>query len=99
MYVSSLRFSDAERERGRTLAERCGDCAVTLGDLGETAALPDDSLGALVAARVGAQADSDRVSALAYARTAAVAEVWGGDPAVELTRTLGKTNAGISEAV
>lgn len=101
LYVTSLRHTDAERARGGAiLKERCPDCAITIGDLGETAGVSDDSLTALLAARLGSlPADSDRVAALAYARTAAAAEVWGGDPAVELTRTLSKATAGVAEAV
>src|SRR2546427_124098 len=45
LYVSGLRYSDAERERGgQVLRERCAACQQLVSDLAETAGLSDDSL-------------------------------------------------------
>ena len=100
LYVTSLRHTDSERTRGRRIVEaRCeGGCMVTLGDLSATAGLSDDSLAARLVSGMGVRSDSGE-PALAFARIAAAAEVWGGDPAVNLEIKLGKAYAGAAAAV
>jgi len=101
LYVSGLRYTDAERERGgQVLRERCAACQQLVSDLAETAGLSDDSLSGLLAGRLGgAPGDSDRVAAVAFARTAAASEALGGDRQVEVARTVAKTTEGVSGAV
>jgi high-affinity iron transporter len=100
LYVSGLRYADAERARGDSLLRaRCPECLSGLSDVTETAAVSDDSLRALVAGKVGGTpSDSDLTAMTAFARTAAAAEALGGDRKVEVARTLSRTREGLDRA-
>lgn len=97
LYVSGLRYSEAERTAGREwITAACPDCLVTLSDPAALLSVADDSLAALVAAGAAAPAPPE---AVAFARTAAAAEVLGGDAALagrRVARTVGRM---IDEAV
>ncbi|MBI4503880.1 MAG: cytochrome c/FTR1 family iron permease [Gemmatimonadetes bacterium] len=101
LYVSGLRFSDAERARGDSiLRSRCDSCRTFLSDLSGTAELTDDSLKRVMAGQMnGIPNDTDAVAVVAFARTAAAAEALGGDRMMEVARTLERTGEHLDQAV
>lgn len=101
LYASSLRYGDAERGRGeRVLRERCRPCLVSVSGFPETAGSSDDSLAVLLAGALQRTPDDSLVrDAVAYARTAAAAEVLGGDRSLRAARTVAETRRGVEVAV
>ena len=101
LFASGLRYSQPQRDRGGVLlTERCAACLETIGDFAATAGASDDSLVALLTPRLGPTllSESDRTAVAAYARTAAAAELLGGDPVFVMNRTLAQTINGLNEA-
>ena len=101
LYASGLRYTGAERARGEaTLRARCPACLATVSGFVETAPVSDDSLGALLRGSLDLPpGDSLLRDVVAFARTAAAADVLGGDAALLAGRTLRETRAGVAVAV
>ncbi len=101
LYVTSLRYAEADRARGDTLVRaQCAECLSVLSDISETASLTDDSLRALLAGHfTSPPAPADLHAMTAFARTASAAEALGGDRSVELARTLKRTGQELDRAL
>jgi high-affinity iron transporter len=101
LYASGLRYTDAERAAGeKLLKERCGACLPLLSGFSETARWSDDSLAALLSARLrNTPADSMIRDAVAYGRTASAAELLGGDRRMLASRTFKETRDGVAVAL
>ncbi len=101
LYASGLRYGDGERRRGeQLLRERCPQCLVAVSGFGQTARLSDDSLAVLLAGELQRNPDDSLVrDAVAYARTAAAAEMLGADRRLLAARVVGQTRRGVESAV
>lgn len=87
LYASLLRHGSADRRRGATLlAAACAACDLWISDFSETSRLGDDSLAALVGARLGQESVAPDV--VAYVRAAAALEELGGDRRVAAARAV-----------
>ena len=96
LYTSGLRYADQDRGVGaRWFAEECDSCRLWISDFQETAGLTDDSLAGLVAAL----ASVPPLEALAFARTAASADLLGGDRRLAAQRVARRVTLGVEEAV
>jgi high-affinity iron transporter len=101
LFASGLRYTDSERSRGEAIMrERCAPCLASVSGFAETAPVNDDSLAALLIGLTGpAPGDSALRDLVAFARTAAAADVLGNDRGLLAGRTLGETRDGIAAAV
>lgn len=101
LYASGLRYDDLARARGeRILRERCPTCLASVSGLAETAGSSDDSLAAALAGALERAPDDSLVrDAVAFARTAAAADVLGADRRLRAARTVAETRSGVREAV
>lgn len=96
LYVSGLRYADQDRGAGALwFAEECDSCRLWISDFQETAGLTDDSLAALVAA----VAPAPPPEAVAFARTAASADLLGGNRGLAARRVARSVTLGVDEAV
>ncbi len=96
LYTSSLRHADEDRAAGeRWFAEACDSCRLWISDFQQTAGLTDDSLAALVAA----VAPPPPPEAVGFARTAASADLLGGDRGLAAQRVARSVTLGVDEAV
>ena len=96
LYVAGLRHADGERAEGhRWVAARCPACLAELSDASATLPASDDSLATLLAHGTGSPVPE---AAVAFARTAAAAEVLGEDRRLKARRVAGGADEMISAA-
>lgn len=98
LYTSLMRYHGVSRERGAALlAERCPDCDLLISDFAWAAFLPDDSLAAVLGARL--RTDEPAPSAVvAYARAAAAREALGGNHSIVAQRAVRNARRLVHEA-
>ncbi|HXV85616.1 MAG TPA: FTR1 family protein, partial [Gemmatimonadales bacterium] len=100
LYASTLRASDADRDRGGTAVQReCPSCLNLVSSFAETYSLTDDSLAVWLSGRMGQNADAPlTLQAVAYARAAGARELLGLDRRLEVARVMSGTRAGVNQA-
>lgn len=95
VYVAGLRYTDAERTRGREWVARCPACGLALTDPTGPLAVSDDSLAAMLGRHAGGRVPD---AAVAFARTAGSAEVLEGDRRLAARWAAARAEALIAEA-
>lgn len=101
LYSSLLRYSRRHVEEGATeLGRLCGDCELVVSDFELTSLLSDDSLAAVVAARVnGVRPEQVPIPAIAYARAAGSIENLGGNRAVAAARVVARAKEVVASVI
>jgi high-affinity iron transporter len=92
LYSSLLRYTRQQVEEGAgELARLCDDCELVVSDFEFTSLLSDDSVAAVVAARMnGVRARQVPTSVLAYARAAGSAENLGNNSTIAAARVVAR---------
>lgn len=97
LYSATLRFPPGAARAARARMESCPACRLWAGDFATTATMSDDSLAVALRHTLTGASDSVSWDLVAYARSAAAAELDGNNSRLAIARAIGATRRTLAE--